>query len=125
MKKAGLWLSTLLAFVLCVCCLVACGSSSKEGTYKFSSLTIAGETYKAGQTYEGIELSKDFSTITLKSDGTAEISSMGMKQSGTWKTNEEDSKKIDITIMGETQTVECSGGTITMEQEGMKFVLKK
>lgn len=125
MKKVGLWFSEVLALVLGICCLVACGSNSQAGTYRFSSMKVGDKTFEVGQTYEGIELTKDFSTITLSSDGTAEMKSMGISQKATWKANEEDSGKVDITVMNQTITVECSGGTITMEQEGVIIVLKK
>lgn len=130
MKKAGLWLATLLAFVLGVCCLVACGDSAKEGTYKFRSMSMTTEgvsvDIKAGESYMGVTISEDYMTLELKADGTAVFKGMGETTNGTWKVNDSDKDKIDLTMEeGETQTVSCKDGTITMEQEGAKIVLKK
>ena len=53
MKKVRVWFAAVVALVLGLCCLAACGSGV-EGTYKFYSMTVDGQTLKAGENYMGI-----------------------------------------------------------------------
>ena len=130
MKKKLVWLLTLVVAVAAMFSLVACGSSSIEGTYKFYSLKTEENgvmiELKAGESFMGvITLSKDFMAIELKEDGTAIASEQGMTITGTWKVNEEDIEKIDITFEGDTQTTECDGKEIRIMMNGMQFTLRK
>ena len=129
MKKKLMWLMALAVMVVSVFALVACGSS-KAGVYKFYSMKVeeAGVSMelKAGEQWMlGITLSEDFMTVELKEDGTVTVSTMGVTTTGTWVENEEDSGKIDITIAGETETWECNGKELRMEEDGNKITLKK
>ncbi len=128
MKKLKLWLAALVAVVVGMCALAACGSS-QAGVYKLSSMTMNGTTVTAGEEFQGVTISPDAVTIELKEDGTAEMKMnlFGMNQtvSGTWKQNADDNKKIDITVDGETQTCECDGNTLKFEQEGTVMTMKK
>lgn len=133
MKKKLMWLMALAVMVVSVFAFVACGSS-KAGTYKFYSMK--GEELgmsielKAGEKFMGfITLDEDFITVELKEDGTVTMSTAMLGEAeietGTWKENEEDSSKIDITIAGETETWECNGKELHMEQDGYQITLKK
>ena len=133
MKKKLMWLMALAVMVVSVFALVACGSS-KAGTYKFYSLKVeqggVSVELKAGEKFMGfMTLSEDVMVVELKEDGTVTVSSsMGGSaevETGTWKENEEDSGKIDITIGGETETFECNGKELRMVQDGIEFTLKK
>ena len=74
MKKLKVWLLTLVSVMAIVCCLAACGSSSKAGTYKIASMTIAGTEYKVGDEIPVLgKLTDDYVTITLNEDGTCEM----------------------------------------------------
>lgn len=130
MKKLKVWLLTLVSVMAIVCCLAACGSSSKAGTYKIASMTIAGTEYKVGDEIPVLgKLTDDYVTITLNEDGTCEMVAkmvgMEIKTEGTWKENADDSNKIDMTVEGSTQTLACDGSTISMEMSGNSVVLKK
>ena len=129
MKKKLTWLLALVVMVVGLFALTACGS--KEGVYKFYSMKVdeggVSVELKAGEKFMGfITLSEDFMTIELKEDGSVTMTVAGEgAEVGTWKVNEEDSGKIDLTFGGETQTVECNGREIRMEFEGNELVLKK
>ncbi len=130
MKKLKVWLLTLVSVMAIVCCLAACGSSSKAGTYKIASMTIAGTEYKVGDEIPVLgKLADDYVTITLNEDGTCEMVAKmvgtEIKTEGTWKENADDSNKIDMTVEGSTQTLACDGSTISMEMSGNSVVLKK
>ena len=103
MKKLKVWLLTLVSVMAIVCCLAACGSSSKAGTYKIASMTIAGTEYKVGDEIPVLgKLADDYVTITLNEDGTCEMVAKmvgtEIKTEGTWKENADDSNKIDMTV---------------------------
>ena len=129
-----MWLMALAVMVVGMLSLVACGSSEKAGTYKFYSMKMeeggVSVELKAGEKFMGIiTLSEDFMTIELKDDGTFSMTTAAVDTSdietGTWKENEEDSNKIDITIAGVTETWECNGKELRMEQDGAQVTLKK
>lgn len=128
MKKLKLALLSLLAFVVGAFCLVACGESNYEGTYKFASVTMSENgtttTIKVGETYEGRTLTEDFMVIELKNGGKAVASQMGETVNGTWE-KAETKGQIVITVDGDPQTFTCDGTTMTMEYDGVKITLKK
>ena len=119
MKKfKTLLLTSLTAVVLCFCFLFA-GCGGTAGTYKFDSMTVAGQTVEAGDA----GLTEDYFVVTLNEDGTAKVVEGGeYEMDGTWK--EEDGKVI-ITMQGVDQTFEKSGSKLIMENDGAKIVLKK
>ena len=119
MKKLKLWLAALVAVVVGMCALAACGSS-QAGVYKLSTMTMNGTTVTAGEEFQGVTISPDAVTEM-------KMNLFGMNQtvSGTWKQNADDNKKIDITVDGETQTCECDGNTLKFEQEGTVMTMKK
>ena len=128
MKKfKTLLLTSLTAIVLCFCFLFA-GCGGTAGTYKFDSMTYAGQTVEVGD--QGmdpngtvIEITEDYFVVTLNEDGTAKVVEGGeYEMDGTWK--EEDGKVI-ITMQGVDQTFEKSGSKLIMENDGAKIVLKK
>lgn len=130
MKKLKVWLLTLVSVMAIVCCLAACGSGTKAGTYKLYSMTVNGTEYKAGDEVPVLgKLADDYITITLNEDGSCEmtIKVLGQeaKNEATWKENADDSKKIDLTAEGKTETISCDGSSITMEMDGNTVVLKK
>lgn len=127
MKKVKLWLATVVALVLGVCCLAACGSGV-EGTYKFYSMTVEGQTLKAGESYMGvINLSEEFFVLELKGDGTCVMKTAMADETveGTWKQDGEDENKIVVTSEDEAVTFTKNGNELSFDLEGNKIVLKK
>ncbi|MDE5547692.1 MAG: hypothetical protein K2J30_01660 [Clostridia bacterium] len=132
MKKFRVALVAALMLLVSMLCLVACGSVA--GTYKFDSMemtTLLGKTtLKAGDKFmEGtemeVELSADFFTMTLNSDGTCTMKSalMGDEEgTGTWEEKDGD---IAVTIEGATQTFKKDGSSLVLDIEGTKITLKK
>ena len=142
MKKKLIWLLTLVVMIVGIFSLSACGENSTEdsaekiraekvGCYKFYSMTteIDGETVelKVGGYYMFLTLTQEFVVVELKEDGTYTASMMGgmADTSGTWKVNEEDSKKVDLTAEGESNTWICDGNELHMEEDGTQITLKK
>lgn len=131
----------LLRFVLCMftCfslflagCVIPFGGLTKiEGTYKFQKMTYqqGGMTMEleAGEEFMGmLTLSEDFAVLTLNEDGSAEMTiNAGVEQTvtGTWEKVE--NGQVAITLDGDTETVNCDGVTIQIEEEGMLLVLAK
>ncbi len=123
----------LMGLILCVCFLIGgCSEDKIEGTYKFSKMTyVEGGIQielEAGEEFMGMmTLSEDFMTLTLDEDGTAVMKMVEEEETeietGTWE--EVDSETIKITFDGESQTYKCDGKTITVEEDGVKVVLKK
>ncbi len=127
MKKVRVWFAAVVALVLGLCCLAACGSGV-EGTYKFYSMTVDGQTLKAGENYMGIiNLSEDFFVLELKNGGTCVMKTAMTSETaeGEWKTDETDSNKIVVTSAGESITFTKNGNELSFELEGNKVVLKK
>ena len=123
-----------MGVLLCVCFLFSScfGDAEMEGTYKFSKMTYVENgvqvEIKAGEEIMGmVTISEDFMTITLNEDGTAVMKMVEEEETeietGTWE--EVDSETIKITFDGESQTYKCDGKTITVEEDGVKVVLKK
>ena len=102
MKKMKVLLASVLTLVMCLFCLVGCGST---GTYKFQSLTTEvmgfSKTVEAGDEYEGEKIKSDYATVELKSDNTAVI------------TIDETTYNCDWT--------ESEDGEITFKQAGLPF----
>ncbi len=127
MKK---FLTSLALTTMLVCCLMmfACGGNADvTGTYKFES--IKGEMggvivdAKVGDTIMGgMELTKDFMTLTIKDDNTATFVSQGDEQTGTW---EQKDGKIIITIEEEAIEFTKDGNKLVVEEAGMKVTLSK
>ncbi len=131
MKKFKLVLATLFVMILGICCLSAC-NGSVEGTYKFYSMSYSqgGVTIelKAGEKAGIITLNEDFMVVELNADGTAKITAMqadDLQGTGTWKTDEEDSSKVVITINGQSQTFTHSGSELKLTEKDTTIVLKK
>lgn len=131
MKKLKLTLAAIFAIVLGICCFAACNSSA-VGTYKFYSMSYTESgisvEIKAGETYMGyLTLNEDVMTVTLNEDGTAVVTTamVDITGTGTWKEDESDSNKIIVTIDGDEQTFTRNGSELTLEEEGITFVLKK
>lgn len=126
MKKLAVSLVAALSVVIMCFALAAC-STKFEGTYKFYSMEgkEAGIeiNYKVGDDIMGIgKITEDFMVLTVNTDNTLTISTMGQEISGTWK---EEGGKYSITVSGTTQEVKVSGNKITFEQNGSKVTLKK
>ena len=98
---------------------------------KFESFTInqggVNIELEVGQKYNNmITLTEDFMTLTLNEDGTVEFTTnSGAHQNMTGSWNKNDDGKLELTLEGETQTVDCNGKKITLEIEGMTLVLVK
>lgn len=113
--------AAVVALILSAVLFAAC-SGSATGTYKFSSMTMGSETVEAGDEFMGMTFSEDYMTIELKEDGTAVLTTMGVDTEGTWKL---DGKTLTLTFEGISTECTLSGGTITMEQDGVTTELKK
>ena len=117
-----------LALLMSVVLFAACGDSDPVGTYKFSSMTAGGETYKVGDEIPelGQKFDENYLTIELKEDKTFTMSMMGIPEEGTW---ELDGKTLTLTFTYAAEAPEectLSGGTITMEDDsGATVKLKK
>lgn len=99
------------------------------GEYKFDSLSYeeAGMLIelKVGEKFMGsITLTEDFMQICLYEDGSAKMVAAGETMNGgSWK--KIDDSHVEITFENEPQTFVCDGKSITVEEDGMKLVLKK
>lgn len=120
-------LGIILATFMLVCCfnLVGCiGPIGATGEYEFSSMTDPdGNTYKAGEKYEGIELDEDYFVVELFDDGTCELQLMGFPVEGTYEINLINIK-MDFGYAGEFEGT-IIFGTIIIKEDGGKIVLKK
>ena len=105
------------------------GLTKAEGTYKFYSLTYEGETYKAGESFDGVALTADSFVVEIKEGGELTVTIIGGKNIyGTWAKN--DNGKYDLKIGEEQQEATISGNTLTMEAPitstvSMTYILKK
>ena len=120
MKKfKTLLLTSLTAVVLCFCFLFA-GCGSVAGTYKFDSMTVAGQTVEAG---EGL-LTEDYMVVTLNEDGTATYSVMG-NEALDCKWEEVDGKIVLKAGEMEVASFEHKGSKLVAEEGDNKLTLKK
>ena len=132
MKKLKVLLATVFTLVVCLFCFAGC---SAAGTYKFQSLTVEvlgfAKTYEVGQEYDGEELTADYMTLKLNSDGTATITADGGET--TYNCEWEQSDDGVITFKQEGITIykaTVDGMEMTLEGDvlglaGMKVVMKK
>lgn len=124
MKKIKtLLLTSLTAVLLCFCFLFA-GCGKVAGTYKFESMTFAGQTVKVGDEVAGLgEMTEDYFVVELKEDGTATVNEMGADaMEGTWK---EDGDNVIITMRGVDQTFKKDGKKLVVTIGATEIVLKK
>ena len=128
MKKARVFLVTILTFILCLFCFAGCGV---KGTYKFESMTVktAGvevATVKVGEEYEGEKLDADYLTIDLQKDGVAvfggeeELTCSWEEKDGVVTFTYEGEKLYEATIEDGVMTIDA-----TMLGTGAVIVLKK
>lgn len=131
MKKARVFLVTILTFILCLFCFAGCGV---EGTYKFESMTVkvgpTTTTVNAGDEYMGQVMDADSMTIELKKDGVAVFGGEEAMECK-WEEKdgtitfyeEEDGTRVDIY----TATVDGDTMTITMGEDNFSSttILKK
>ncbi len=127
MKKLSVW-TTTFAVLLAVFCVAACkGAETDEtvdytGTYKVQTATVDYNGFTATLNLDdkfnalllSAILSEDSFTVTLNEDGTLALNLdfiVTASASGEWSVNAEDENKLDITVAGEKQTVECDGET--------------
>ena len=97
MKKLTVSLAMLLAVVIMAFSFTACGVS---GRYEFESVTIAGTTYKEGDSIPlAGTINKDDFYIVLNKDGTCTVKvyNAQSEKSGTWT---QDGKTIKFSISG-------------------------
>ena len=122
MKKIKtIFLTSLTSVLLLVCLLFSgCGTAGK---YDFESLEVAGTTYEIGDIYSGEELTEDYMSLRLKSNGNA-ITFMDGKAvaTGTW---EEEDDTIIITIAGSPQVFKKDGKKLTATIYGETITLSK
>ena len=122
MKKL---LSILLAAMLIVACfgMVGCGV---KGKYEFYAYEIAGEQYKVGDTFMGMEITEDMvkgMAFELCKDGTVKDADGEVIEGQTWKKAD---KGIEVYFDGELfDTFEKDGNKLIMEDGGVKVIFKK
>ena len=131
MKKVK---SLLITTIIAVCAAIACfafagckDDTALEGKYNFSSMTMTiGEettTVKAGESYMGATISKDYAVLEIKDDGTFSLTAMGQTQSGTWK---EEDGTVKLTVNGQTIDAKHEGKTLTLSiTDGVSLTLSK
>ncbi len=129
MKK--LWSAVLLTIISIfgLAMVAACGNS-KEGVYKFYSMTyeangLKTEYFVGDEISAGTKLTEDFVKFELTEGGTLVVTLYGETRTGTWNQNEEDAKKVDFTVNGDTISAFCDGKTIEITDEGYTLILKK
>jgi len=126
MKKSVRMILCLALVLASLFCLVACGGgsgskSSVAGKYKFYSMTMEGETFKASD-LEDLGMDPDDIYLKLNKDGTGVMvmpgeDEMDMEWEGDeiWPEGEED-EAVEFSV---------KGGKLTMEQDGVEMVFKK
>ena len=126
MKKC---ISMLLVFAMSAMLLVGCGGSSSAaaGTYKMTKAEMNGQEMDMDTLSETLGGQTMEATITLKDDGSAEMSVnvLGQEQSasGTWK---EDGDKIVINSDNEEQSLDYEDGKLSLDAgNGVKLILEK
>ena len=137
MKKATLWLVSLLTFIMSIFCFSSCDiinalfDISIAGTYKLYSVTTESSTYYVGDTLDGITLTADTFSFEFKDDNTFVLSStlevagetVQDSISGTWS-KENSTLTLTATNSG-TLSLTISGDTLTMVENGYTYVFKK
>ena len=124
--KTKRMLAVMLAVVLMMSMLVACGSkggsNAAVGTYKLD--TIMGMSLAdAAEAFGGSEEEvADMMKIELKDGGKLTMTVDGETGEGEWKL---DGEKLTLTVDGEAQEATLKDGVITMEEEGMSVTFKK
>ncbi len=124
MKKIKIFFLSLWIMLVSAFCLASCGEKGLAGTYKFSylSTTVDGKIILvyAGDEYEGVVFSEDIMTITLKEDGTAELTIKfdGKQESaqGFWEKGEGD--VVLLSAGGDPLEVQTGDGTLTIDFYG-------
>lgn len=98
--------------LLLICCLTLVGLSGCSvkaiGTWELAELTtkVIGmeKTYKIGDDYEGTKLTGEYTSITLKLDGTGTITMLGSEPTEiTWEINDDD----DVIISSDNLKIEA------------------
>ena len=131
----------LLHFVLCMftcftlflagCTFQLGGLAQIEGAYKFQKMSYqqGGMTIEleAGEEFMGmLTLSADFAVLTLNEDGSASFTvNAGVEQTYTGSWEKVENGQIALTLDGETETINCDGKTIQIEEDGMLLLLVK
>ena len=136
MKKT---LAILIAAIMIVAAFSAC--SSKKAAGKYTLKTINGKTpyeyFTEEASKEGLDvatllafmgLSEDklneFVVINLEEDGKAKAQVFGEEaEEGTWELKK--SNTVTITIGDETNEYEYKNGTLTVEDDGVTYVLER
>ena len=145
MKKRFLWVLSLILALVCVIGIVGCKGGGEEepekkripyeGTYKVSMVTFSYQgsdyTVNLGGSFLSIfKLTEDLAVLTVKEGGTLDFNAdlfglFKFNVTGTWTANEEDEKKIDAVISGETITATCDGETLIIVYNGVAFTMVK
>jgi len=132
MKKIKI---AILAIVMALSCVFFAGCSSVDGTYNLKTMSYNGLTYTVGEkTLLGIEISEDFATLTINSDGTysVKVSTLSISNAGYWKkekktyylySSAEDRDAGDTSKS--TGTFTKSGKTISFEENGLTLTMTK
>ena len=118
MKKVKAFFVSLLAVVMCLFCLVACG---EKGKYEVVSYTVGGFKQEVSD--------DDSSYIELKSDDVAVVyikfGTMSWEGEGTWAKDEDKDDTVNITVGGITYSATIDGDTMTLNMIVGSIVLEK
>ena len=125
MKRVYQCLSMLLALLLTLGCLAACGGNAEDpnlGTYKLSDFDGMPLEEYAELLEISYEEARNSFTVTLKADGKAELTSDGETTEGKWKL---DGEKFTLSEEGADYTGTLKDGVMTINIGDMTFIFTK
>ncbi|MBQ7224056.1 MAG: hypothetical protein IJX06_00655 [Clostridia bacterium] len=122
MKKAGVVIILLIMGVLVA--LVSTSLTNDTGTYAFDKMVSNGLEIREGDNFMGVTISKEYSKLVIKKDGTFYFSFAGDALSGTW---EKTGNNIVLTATnGVALQISRNGLSITVRaNDGRILTLKK
>lgn len=120
------FLTLALVLAMLTALLTACGGGggggdSIVGTWKADKMEVAGVSMAFSDFAKTAGVNIEF-TFEFKNDGKVTGNMMGTAVDGTYKV---DGKSVEITIMGDAQTLTLNGGEMSFESPQGKFTLKK
>ena len=118
-------LSILLAAVMLLCLLSACGSKAADpnlGVYKLESIMGLSLEEFAEMLGEDVESVKDYMTVELKENGKASFSTEGDVEEVDWKL---EGDKLILTADGDSLEGTLKDGKITLDFDDEEVILAK
>lgn len=93
------------------------------GTYKFEKMEVNGMQIEAGDEFLGIEISKDFLVLEIKSNHMFTIRNGNNEVSGEWEKSGDG--LVLIGTSGNKMYITKSFGKVTLNLDGYKYILRK